>query len=305
MFLKPLKTSLTVAFCYILVCSLYIWLSGILAVKMASSVSVLQSIELYKGIAFVIITGFVSFVFTYQLLIRIKNQNRELELQRKALIDAQASALTGTFAAGIAHDINNVLGAVDFGMSELEDYIPHEKRGEIDRIGKAYTMIREMANRLQKIGKSRTELDMKEVEISGFVKSTVDFAKRHKKIKTCNVQFIEKGTNTLRINPFLLEQMIINLVLNAAEATETIGKIEVRVLNDEKQSVIEVHDNGPGIDPSIRENLFNPYHTTKPDGTGLGLATVKICAEIHGGHIVIDKSDLGGALFRIVLPINK
>jgi signal transduction histidine kinase len=96
--------------------------------------------------------------------------------------------------------------------------------------------------------------------------------------------------------------MIINLMLNAADATESKGKIEIRLSMQSNQICIEVHDNGPGISKENREGLFRPYHTTKPDGTGLGLTTVKTCAEIHGGSVQIDSSHLGGALFRIVLP---
>jgi signal transduction histidine kinase len=304
MTLRPLKTSTIVAVGYILFCSLYIWFSGIVAVKMSHSIPSLYNIELYKGLAFVVITGIISFFFTHQLLVRIQVQNRELETQRRALLEAQARVLTGTFAAGIGHDINNVLSVIDFGISELQDAVPECKRNDIERISKAYTMIRDLATRLQRIGKARTEVDMKDIKIVEFVRQTVDFAKRHRKIKPCEIYFTDQESGLLNINPFLLEQTIFNLMLNAADATESKGKIEVRVVNLPHQVSIEVHDNGKGINERDRETLFQPYYTTKPDGTGLGLAMVKMCAELHGGTVQIDKSHLGGALFRIALPVN-
>jgi signal transduction histidine kinase len=151
--LQPLKTSSIVACGYILFCSLYIWLSGLAAVKVSHSIPALQDIELYKGLAFVVVTGFISFIFIYQLLVKIQVQNRELEMQRNALVNSQARALTGTFAAGIAHDINNVLGVIDFEIGELQNVVPESKKSHIERIGKAYTMVRNLATRLQKIGK--------------------------------------------------------------------------------------------------------------------------------------------------------
>ena len=279
-------------------------MSGLAAVKVSHSIPALQDIELYKGLAFVVVTGFVSFIFIYQFLVKIQVQNRELEMQRNALVNSQARALTGTFAAGIAHDINNVLGVIDFEIGELQDVVPDSKKSHIERISKAYEMIRDLATRLQKIGKARTEVDMKDTNVGEFISQTIDFAKRHKRTMSCEINFSEKGSASLKINPYLFEQMIINLILNAADATESKGKIEIRLTKQSSQVCIEVHDNGPGISEENRKSLFRPFHTTKPDGTGLGLTTVKSCAELHGGTVQVDSSHLGGALFRIVLPGN-
>jgi signal transduction histidine kinase len=146
------------------------------------------------------------------------------------------------------------------------------------------------------------EIDMKETKVGELILQTIDFAKRHKRTMSCEINFSEKGSASLKINPYLFEQMIINLILNAADATESKGKIEIRLAKQSDQVCIEVHDNGPGISEENRKSLFHPFHSTKPDGTGLGLTTVKSCAELHGGSVQVDSSHLGGALFRIVLP---
>jgi two-component system sensor histidine kinase HydH len=303
--MHPLKTSITVSFAYIFICSLYIWFSGVIAAQMSQSLPGLQSLELYKGLGFVIITGLMMFLFVQQLLTRIQKQNRELEEQRKALVEAQAKAITGTIAAGIAHDINNVLGIIGFDIDELLDVVPENKKNHIDRISKAFSMIRDMASRMQKIGKARIDnLEMISTNIGEFVQQTVDFAKRHRKIKSCAVLFKQSELIILNVNTFLVEQMIINLMLNAADATESKGKIEVILIDKSNHIFIEVHDSGPGITEEQRANLFRPYYTTKSEGTGLGLITVKTCTELHGGLVEIDKSHLGGALFRVVLPIK-
>jgi len=97
--------------------------------------------------------------------------------------------------------------------------------------------------------------------------------------------------------------MVVNLVVNAAEATSSEGTIEVRLVLEPTRAIVEVHDDGPGIREDAREAVLRAYHTTKPDGTGLGLATVKTCAEAHGGCVEIGTSPLGGALVRVVLPM--
>lgn len=150
----PLQSSATIAAGYILICGVYIWFSGAIAAKLSSSIPALQNIELYKGLAYVIITGLILFFILYNLLARIVTQSKELEQQKKALIASQARALTGSFAAGIAHDINNVLGVVDFGVDELKNIVPEDKMNYIDRLDKAFTMIGNLSRRLQKIGKT-------------------------------------------------------------------------------------------------------------------------------------------------------
>jgi two-component system sensor histidine kinase HydH len=300
----PFRVSLIFAISYIVLCSIYIWFSGIIAVQMSNSLPGLQNIELYKGLAFVTITGIIIFTFSFFTLRRIKQQHHELNMQRRLLLQSQAHALAGTFASGIAHDINNVLTAVDFGLSEIADSIPDSKKEHFNRVNKSYTMIREMAERLLKMGKNQTtQADMKPVELEMFISETINFAKRHRKLKLCTIKLIKDEPSTLNINPFLFEQMLINLMLNAADATNQEGIVELHIKKTEGNVAIEVHDNGPGISEENRERIFQPFHTTKTDGTGLGLSTVKICTELHKGIITVDKSPLGGALFRMLFPV--
>jgi len=304
--ITPLQASSVIAIGYILICGSYIWFSGSIAAKLSSSIPALQNIELYKGLVYVAVTGLILFFILYNLLARIIKQSKELELQKKALIAAQSRALTGSFAAGIAHDINNVLGVVDFGIDELRDIVPEDKMTYIDRLDKAFVMIGDLSRRLQKIGKVNTSIDMTDVKVCEFVRQVVDFVSRHKKLKTCKVTLVDQGcSGTFCVNPYLIEQMLINLMINAADATGCKGIIQVVVTADEQCVQLEIHDNGPGIPPDQRKTIFNAYYTTKPDGTGLGLATVKTCTELHGGTVQIDSSSLGGALFRISIPIKK
>jgi signal transduction histidine kinase len=95
-----------------------------------------------------------------------------------------------------------------------------------------------------------------------------------------------------------------NLMVNAAEATSSRGTIEVRAGCEADRAFVEVHDDGSGIREEDREAVLRAYHTTKPDGTGLGLSTVATFAEVHGGSVEIGTSHLGGALVRVVLPLR-
>jgi signal transduction histidine kinase len=110
------------------------------------------------------------------------------------------------------------------------------------------------------------------------------------------------GTCVVRAVESLLARMIFNLILNAAEATGKGGKIEIRLRRAESMVCLEVHDNGPGIPVDMRQKVFDPFYTSKPNGTGLGLLSVRMCAVEHHGTVTVTDSDLGGACFIVTLP---
>ena len=95
---------------------------------------------------------------------------------------------------------------------------------------------------------------------------------------------------------------MLNLMVNAAEATDRNGRILVKLFEDAGTVRLEVHDDGPGIPEESRGPVSEPFFTTKEDGTGLGLFSFKYCAEAHGGSIGIDTSDLDEALIYMVFP---
>ena len=103
-------------------------------------------------------------------------------------------------------------------------------------------------------------------------------------------------------HPALLRQMMLNLLLNAAEATGGKGRIRVGLVNSPAGYVLSVGDDGPGVPPEYRDRLFQPFFTTKPSGTGLGLLSVKAAAQAHGAAVDYAASELGGADFLVRFP---
>jgi signal transduction histidine kinase len=104
-----------------------------------------------------------------------------------------------------------------------------------------------------------------------------------------------------------LQQVFLNLFLNAGDAMPNGGTLAVRTLYDAAADSIriDIKDTGAGIDPEILGRIFSPFLTTKSKGTGLGLAICKQMVEQHGGSIGAENGPAGGALFRIVLPIMR
>ena len=111
-------------------------------------------------------------------------------------------------------------------------------------------------------------------------------------------------------DPEQLKEVFVNLVVNACEAMERGGSIVIQEEVAQNHSggvmaVIRVSDNGPGIDESIREKVFQPFFTTKEEGTGLGMSIVARIVEEHGGAIDIESNQDGGATFIITLPVKE
>lgn len=103
-----------------------------------------------------------------------------------------------------------------------------------------------------------------------------------------------------------LSQVILNLIMNANQAIEGKGNIQIRTLLEDSDIVIEVEDDGPGIAPEVIKNIFDPFFTTKEagKGTGLGLSIVNTIIEGFGGKIFVESEPDQGTVFTIRLPVD-
>jgi nitrogen fixation/metabolism regulation signal transduction histidine kinase len=113
---------------------------------------------------------------------------------------------------------------------------------------------------------------------------------------------IEKAPAPVQIDRQMLRRVLINLVRNAAQAMKGKGRIVVRLHRDGDAFHLDVDDDGPGVPSGMREQIFDPYVTTKTDGAGLGLSIVKKIVIEHHGSILATESPLGGARLRVRLP---
>ncbi|RLB62845.1 MAG: two-component sensor histidine kinase [Deltaproteobacteria bacterium] len=119
---------------------------------------------------------------------------------------------------------------------------------------------------------------------------------------------IESDSVPVALDRTMFHRVLSNLLANAAQATagdeaDRSGHVTLRLTRDADTCVVDVEDDGPGILPRMRQSIFDPYMTTKRDGTGLGLTIVKKVVIDHGGKIEVDASPLGGARFRLRLPL--
>jgi signal transduction histidine kinase len=99
-------------------------------------------------------------------------------------------------------------------------------------------------------------------------------------------------------------QVLLNLILNAVDATEKGGRIEIRAVSEQGELRIEISDNGPGVAPDHVDRLFQPYFTTKKHGTGLGLFVTRKLVSDHGGTVQFSSQAGGGTVFSVRLPVR-
>jgi signal transduction histidine kinase len=303
----PLRTAAGTALAYMLMCVLYIIYSGRYAAAAANTPHDLQHIETAKGIAFIVVTGLVYFVVSYMLFRRIHRQETTIAAQQMALLRTERKIMGAMSFAIIAHDLNNLLMTLSAVVEDL-----NRQREKDPSMAPVYegleNKITTLSHLCKRIASSTAHVlpDKQErIDIHDAIPKLVAIARKHPDTRFSRISIPEMPALSLVLNRVLLEEAILNLLINAAQATGPNGRIELRVRCETDHVLLAVHDDGPGVPENQIESIFDPCFTTKPDGSGIGLVAVKAFAASCGGTIAVSKSPLGGALFEIRIPTEK
>jgi len=236
---------------------------------------------------------------------------RELQKTQIQLLQAEKMASLGKLAAGVAHQINNPLGGITlFSKLILEEYeLEDGARQDVCRILDDAQRCRDTVKELLEFAR-QTRQEMRPSDISQAIGRTLFLLENQSLFQ--NIEIEKKFAPSLPRIPGDIQQLnhvLMNLVLNAAEAMEGKGKLTVATfLNAQADRVcIEVSDTGPGIEEQVLPHIFEPFFTTKEEGkgTGLGLSLAYSILESHKGRITARNRPEGGAVFLIELPLAK
>jgi signal transduction histidine kinase len=213
----------------------------------------------------------------------------------------------GQLSAGLAHEIRNPLSTIK-GSAEMllknvnaDGALAHELAGfissEVDRTNALVTRFLDFARPLA--------LRLEKTEITEVIDEAV--AQVEKQTPPLDVNIYKNYSPD--IAPFfvdrqLIERVLYNLVLNAAQASPPKGSVTVKTRQGGDTVEIDVIDRGAGIAPKDRESIFNPFFTTKSSGVGLGLAIVSKIVDEHGGQITVESEPGAGSVFRVFLPFR-
>lgn len=303
---KAVRYGILLASLYILVGGFYIYASTHLVAVYAASLQDMRYFELIKGLSFILLSGGLLFSFAYVLFRRIEFDSEKIIRQKEVLAEAGRRATAGVFAASVAHDSSNVLVSLRFCLELLERQgdLGGTNRELMETMKKAVNELSGLNRRLLDSSQQNLTGEMESRDLIREIKGTLALARANVRVKFCDLALQGDDELVLDLNPLLVSEMVLNLVLNAGDATGGRGKIVVKAERRGNAACIEVHDDGPGIPQAERERIFDAFFTTKKSGSGLGLLTVKACAELHDGHLQVGDSPLGGACFTVWLPVS-
>ncbi|CAN5858603.1 hypothetical protein BH11MYX2_BH11MYX2_05770 [soil metagenome] len=250
--------------------------------------------------------------FQWRTTEQLTNQLEELqrgELQRAELqaqlVHAQRMDAVGTLSAGLAHDMNNILGSI-VSFSELardQPLLATTVREDLDRI---LTQARRGADLTRSLlaFSRRGQYRRAPVDATALIDGTVAMLGRTLP-KTVNISSVSAGADAfVEGDSTQLGQVLINLAMNASDAMSGTGVLQLATSVTTDHICIVVSDTGVGMDTATRLRAFEPFFTTKPlgKGTGLGLATAWGIVTGHGGHIDLTSTPGAGTTFTITLP---
>ena len=243
--------------------------------------------------------GFLGYVFIFRDLVEVRRLQQEVERTKRL-------ASLGSLAAGVAHEIRNPLSSVKGFATYFREKL---KDSPQDR-DTATTMIQEVERLDRVIGQllefaRPSTLKIKPIRVTDLIRHSLKLIEGDARTKGVEVKTdIPANLPRALMDADRMNQVLLNLYLNAIQAMDGGGVLQVTVSRDDsrKLTTITVSDNGRGIEAADQERIFDPYFTTKSDGTGLGLAIVHKILDAHGGSIKVRSQKGAGTTVTMTLP---
>ncbi len=240
---------------------------------------------------------------------RMQGAIRERRRQnQEKLMRSDRLAMIGQLAAGVAHEINNPLASILLFSRLVAQQVPVDGRAKenLDRIEKETKRCHSIVQSLLDFSRQR-EPSAEPVDVNGLLDSTLQlFAGQH---MFHNIEVVKKyaaDLKTIQADPSQLQQVFMNVILNAIDAMSEKGRLTIETGNSDEDGSIEIRitDTGCGIPPESMDRIFDPFFTTKGvgHGTGLGLSVSYGIIQRHDGDIAVSSSPESGSMFTITLP---
>ncbi len=251
-----------------------------------------------------LITSFDSMV---DKLDTAKKELEQYHFQQMERADRLASV--GEMAAGIAHEIKNPLTGIAAAITIIkEDFEPDDPRTEV---------VNEVLEQIKRLDKTVNDLlffgkpappEPTFVNLNGILEKTLAFASQYKSGRNVEKRLeLEATLPPVYVDPKQMQQVFLNLILNALQAMQNSGVLTIGTILYEsgglKWARISIADTGPGIPAQLLPKIFTPFFTTKAQGTGLGLAICHKLVTQHGGELNVMSEDGAGTVFTVDLPV--
>ena len=237
------------------------------------------------------------------LLVHDATAIRQLE---KEVTKSRHLASIGSLAAGVAHEIRNPLSSIKgfavYLKEKLSGNIEDKKTAdimiqEVERLNRVISQLIEFARPL--------ELKKEKTRFSDLVRHTLKLieAEAQKNKITIDME-IDTDAPLIEVDPDKIKQVLLNIFLNSLAAMKKGGKLVIMLLPGESYLSVIISDTGMGIEKTDLPRIYDPYFTSKPAGTGLGLAVVQKIIEAHGGHINVESTTGQGTKIFLFFPLS-
>jgi two-component system, NtrC family, sensor kinase len=230
------------------------------------------------------------------------------ELERQ-LVQADKLSSIGLLAAGVAHEVNTPLAVISTYAQMLAKQISEDEQKSklLDKIAKQTFRASEIVNSLLNFSRTSTT-EFIELDVSKVIQETLNLLEHQLKKSAIEVKLTaESALPPVKANAGKLQQVFLNLFLNARDAMESGGVLTIRVWSEDGFARIDIADNGQGIQPENLARIYDPFFTTKAarKGTGLGLSVSYGIVREHGGTIEVESRWGAGSRFRVELPLAR
>jgi len=240
----------------------------------------------------------------------LKNHIRLLKSTRQQLLDKEKLAVLGELTAGIAHEINNpaavILGNMDLLVAELGE-AAEPVRGEIELVIEQVYRIRSLINNLLQYSRPSQYVENYEhFKVEEIIQGTLQLVSHALEKQQVRINKRYNANSLVQVNCQQVQQVLVNLILNASHALEGPGVVEISTHDwlengKVKGATITIKDSGKGISQEHLEKIFDPFFTTKKSGTGLGLSVSYSIIRRHGGDIQVQSKLNEGTEFTVYL----
>jgi signal transduction histidine kinase len=239
-------------------------------------------------------------------LVTLRDASTRAEIEDQIDITTKLAAL-GRLTSGVAHEVKNPLNAMVLQLEILKSKLTDQ--GE--RVGPHLEILSKEIRRLDRVVKTfldftrPVEICPVPTDVEGLVREVFLLAEPQARQNNVRLVFEHNGAlPTINVDRDLMKQALLNLVLNGCQAMASGGELKVKPRTDGHYVNLEVSDQGPGIPPEARQKIFSLFYTTKPGGSGIGLAMAFRILQLHNGFMDFSSEVHHGTTFRVSIPLT-
>lgn len=278
----------------------------------------------------------------YAINKELESANQQLRLQQKNLVKTEKLVAIGQLAAGVAHEVNNPLAFVASNINTLKkycamftkvvevstdqeqqkenkdladeineimrnesDYVINDTQLIFNEVEEGLNRVKDIVSNLRNFSRTKSS-DVEDVDVNDCITSALKMLENKTKYH-CKMVFNKGELPPIRGNSNKITQVILNIVVNAAQAIKNKGMITITSQDTDGFISVSIEDTGTGIEPKHLEKIFDPFFTAKPigEGTGLGLSVSFNIIEDMGGTISVESELYKGSTFTILIPTEQ